>query len=170
VLWLAPGTTVVWPAIGGRPVRELPAAERFAAPWEAAARTWVGDGMLVVGRPERAHSIWLLREDSRFVGWYVNLEAPWRPWAHGFDTEDHELDLWIGPDGAWHWKDEDDLEAAVEHAVFTRAQAAAFRAEGERVLAEWPFPTGWESWQPDPSWPAPSVPEGWDAPLSTEAL
>ena len=33
---------------------------------------------------------------------------------------------------------------------------------GGRVLEEWPFPTGWEDWRPDPSWPIPQLPDGWD--------
>ena len=37
-----------------------------------------------------------------------------------------------------------DLEVGVERGYFTREQATAFREEGERVIAEWPFPTGWE--------------------------
>ena len=36
------------------------------------------------------------------------------------------------------------------------------RAEAERVLAAPPWPTGWEAWRPDPSWPAPALPDGWD--------
>jgi hypothetical protein len=38
----------------------------------------------------------------------------------------------------------------------------AVRAEGERVLAAWPFPTGWEEFRPDPAWPLPGLPEGWE--------
>ena len=34
--------------------------------------------------------------------------------------------------------------------------------EANRVLDEWPFPTGWEDWQPDPAWSLPTLPEGWD--------
>ena len=37
----------------------------------------------------------------------------------------------------------------------------AIRAEGERVIAEWPFPTGWEAWRPDPAWPTPVLPTDW---------
>jgi hypothetical protein len=40
--------------------------------------------------------------------------------------------------------------------------AAAVRAEAARVLEEWPFPTGWEDWRPDPYWPIPQLPVGWD--------
>jgi hypothetical protein len=32
------------------------------------------------------------------------------------------------------------------------------------VLAERPWPTGWEDWRPDPQWSPPSLPEGWDNP------
>ena len=163
VLWLAPGTSVMWPAVGGRPAREVAGDERFLLPWGVVERPWQGGGVLILGRPGRAHSIWLFWEESRFAGWYVNLEAAWRPFALGFDTEDHELDIWVDSDGSWEWKDEDELDAAVEAGVFTAAQAAAVRAEGERVLAEWPFPTGWEDWRADPSWPRPSLPDDWAA-------
>jgi Protein of unknown function (DUF402) len=57
--------------------------------------SWTGDGVLIVGRPGRAHAIWLFWESERFAGWYVNLEAPWRPSRLGFDTEDHTLDVWV---------------------------------------------------------------------------
>jgi hypothetical protein len=163
VLWLAPGTIVVWPAVAGRGVDDVPPAERFNLPWELIERPWTGEGVLIVGRRGRAHSIWLFWDRGDFAGWYVNLEHPWRASRLGFDTQDHELDLWIDSDGSWRWKDEQDLEFAVEAGVFTSEQAAAFRAEGEGVLAEWPFPTGWESWQPDPSWPLPVAPGDWAA-------
>lgn len=163
-LWLAPGTMVKWPAIGGRPVREIPIEERYRQPWETADRLWEGDGVLILGRPERAHSIWLFRDDGGFAGWYVNLEEPWRPCRVGFDTADHELDLWIESDGSWRWKDEQELDVLVKQGHFSPEQAAAFRAEGERVIAEWPFPTGWEECRPEEPWPVPSVPDNWMTP------
>lgn len=78
-LWLTPGTTVKWPAIGARPVREIPIEERYRQPWGTADRPWEGDGVRILGRPGRAHSIWLFSDESSFAGWYVNLEEPWRP-------------------------------------------------------------------------------------------
>lgn len=162
-LWLSPGTTVTWPAIGGRPVREIPIEERYRQPWRTTDRLWEGDGVLILGRPERAHSVWLFRDGGDFAGWYVNLEEPWRPCRVGFDTADHELDLWIDRDGSWRWKDEQELDALVKQGHFSPEQAAKIRAEGERVIAEWPFPTGWEDWRADPSWPVPRVPGDWQA-------
>jgi hypothetical protein len=136
--------------------------DRYTLPWSPVPRPWEDDGILILGRPGRAHSIWLFWTDRSFVGWYVNLEAVWRPSPLGFDTEDHTLDIWIESDGAWTWKDEHELAVAVGLGVFSPEQAAEFRREGERVIAEWPFPTGWEDWRPDPSWPLPSVPNEWD--------
>lgn len=163
VLWLAGGTPVKWPAIGGRPVRDVPPAERYTLHTDVVERPWKGDGVLILGRPGRAHSIWLFRDAGRFAGWYVNLEDPWRPSRLGFDTADHELDVWVASDGSWRWKDEDELGVCVERGLFTPEQAVAFRAEGERVIAEWPFPTGWEQWRADPSWAVPTIPHDWDA-------
>ena len=137
--------------------------ERYRQPWRTTDRLWEGDGVLILGRPERAHSVWLFRDGGDFAGWYVNLEEPWRPCRVGFDTADHELDLWIDRDYSWRWKDEQELDALVKQGHFSPEQAAKIRAEGERVIAEWPFPTGWEDWRADPSWPVPRVPGDWQA-------
>jgi hypothetical protein len=163
VLWLAGGTTLKWPGVGGRHVRDVPLRERYTQPWSTVERQWRGDGVLILSRAGRAHSIWLFWEDRRFAGWYVNLEDPWRPSRFGFDTEDHALDVWIESDGSWRWKDEHELAVGVEVGFFSPEQAEAFRAEGERVIAEWPFPTGWEEWRADPSWPVPALPAEWEA-------
>ena len=58
--------------------------------------------------------------------------------------------------------DEDELEEGLETGVLTAEDAAAARADAERLVAEWPFPTGWEDWRPDPGWEPPSLPAGWD--------
>ena len=63
--------------------------------------------------------------------------------------------------GSWRWKDEERMDDWVREGRFTSKDVAAFRAEGERVLAEWPFPTGWEEWQPVPAWAAPKRTQDW---------
>jgi hypothetical protein len=68
----------------------------------------------------------------------------------------------IDGDGAWRWDDEHELEAAVDAGLISPEEAHEARAEGERVLADWPFPTGWEDWRPDPEWPLPKLAPGWD--------
>ncbi len=75
------------------------------------------------------------------------------------------LDVLIPPDRAsWSWKDEDELDQAVEEGLFTEDEAARFRAAGERaveqiILREPPFDEDWEAWRPDPTWNTPELPE-----------
>jgi hypothetical protein len=99
----------------------------------------------------------------------VNVEAPLRPTELGFDTEERILDVLVAPDGSgWEWKDQDELEQAVRRGLFTPTQAAEFRVEAERGLhrildREPPFDRDWTTWRPDPDWPVPDLPTGWDA-------
>ena len=92
----------------------------------------------------------------------MNIGAPMSETPLGFDTTDWALDVLIDPDGTPHWKDEDDFAEAIALGVFTPEEAAAVRAEGERVFAERPWPTGYEDWRPPPGWTIPELPEGWD--------
>jgi hypothetical protein len=83
-------------------------------------------------------------------------------------TTDQVLDVIIELDRqTWSWKDDAAFEGAVRDGRFTGAEGAAIRAEGLRAVemagrGEPPFNEGWERWQPDPSWPIPVLPEGWD--------
>ncbi|MDA0351863.1 MAG: DUF402 domain-containing protein [Chloroflexi bacterium] len=124
--------------------------------------------MLRFFTPGRAFQVWAVwREGSwQFSHWYVNLEAPFVRTAVGIDTRDHTLDIVASPDLDWHWKDEDEAAARVEHGIDSAAFAAAVRAEGERVTAliegrAQPFGGDWPSWRPDPSWGVPELPEWW---------
>jgi hypothetical protein len=115
---------------------------------------------LCVARPGRAHSIYVFWDESReFSHWYVNFERPLQRSSVGFDTFDEKLDLIVSPDGTYRWKDEDELEQAAAAGLL---DPDGVRAEAQRVLEEWPFPTGWEDWRPDPGWPAPQLPQGWE--------
>jgi hypothetical protein len=125
---------------------------------------WQWHGVLRLPRLREAHSVDLYwtGDEATFAGWYVNLQEPLVEDALGFRTRDNVLDVWVEPDGRWSWKDEDELEEAVGRGYFTQEEAHEIRTEGERVLADWPFPTGWEDWRPDPAWPIPELPDGWD--------
>ena len=115
---------------------------------------------LCVARRGRAHSVYLSWTDAwELEHWYVNFEQPLRRSPVGFDTFDEKLDLIVKPDGSYRWKDEDELEQAAALGLLDPEEV---RAEAERVLEEWPFPVGWEDWRPDPSWPVPQLPDGWD--------
>jgi len=131
-------------------------------PW-AARGAWQGEhGSLVLMRPGDAYSIchFWEGEERRFKGWYVNLQEPFRRDGLSYVTQDQELDIWIEPDGTWRWKDEQELEDWVGRGRFSREEVTEIRRVGEGVVAAWPFPTAWEEWKPDPSWPVPMLSTG----------
>lgn len=165
VLCVRPGTR------GRRPRRSFiddPSQLRTLR-WDHVEHVWHGTHALRLLRPGDAHcvSLFWAEDDWAFRGWYVNLQAPYVRSGLGFDTRDHALDVVVEPGGRWRWKDEDHLELATRLGAFTPEEAFAIRAEGERVLAAWPFPTGWEDWRPDPTWPTPILPRAWNE-LPTE--
>jgi predicted RNA-binding protein associated with RNAse of E/G family len=120
--------------------------------------------LLLFARPGEGYSTsliwdasWTLRE------WYVNFERPLRPRSSiGFEYVDLALDLVVYPDGTHKLLDEDELKEALERGVLTREDAAAAYADAAMLTQEWPFPTGWEDWRPDPGWEPPTLPAGWD--------
>jgi hypothetical protein len=65
-------------------------------------------------------------------------------------------------------KDADELAECVERGLFTRAEAREIIVEGTRAIRrlearEEPFDDAWIGWRPDPAWPVPELPPGWDA-------
>ena len=135
-----------------------PSADGRPHPWAGRGR-WSGHGVLVLRRPGEAYSVWHFWDgpERRFVGWYLNLEEPFRRTAIGYDTQDLELDIWIPAGGRWEWKDADVLEQRIAEGRYTRAQVEAAWAEGHRVVGEldagrrWWDPW-WALWEPDPAW------------------
>jgi hypothetical protein len=102
--------------------------------------------------------------------WYVNLQEPLARTPLGFDTVDHLLDVVVELDrSSWRWKDEDELEEGVGAGMFSPADARRFRSWGERardrvLRGDPPFDRDWSAWRPDPAWPVPELPAGWDRP------
>lgn len=124
--------------------------------------TWSRTHVLKLVRPGDSHTVEVFWDESwSFLGWYVNLQAPLRRTPLGYDTTDWALDIRVDPDGTWRWKDEEDFAEAIALGVFDESAAAEIRAEGERVAARRPWPTGWENWRPPPDWGALALPPGW---------
>lgn len=158
LLYRAPGATGKW--MGRDP--DGCYLERWAGDEEPRDLTWSWTHVLQLVRPGDAHTVEVYwDEEWSLLGWYVNLQAPLRRTRLGFDTTDWALDVWVTPDGSWSWKDEVDLAEALELGVFDAAAAAAVRAEGERVIAEAPWPTGWEDWRSPLEWEPLLLPSGW---------
>jgi hypothetical protein len=136
-------------------------------PWAGKER-WHGHGVLMLQRPGDAYAVWVFwrGEQRTFQGWYINLQEPFRRTAFGYDTQDHELDIWLPADGRLEWKDDALLDERVREGRFTREQAAEIRAEGRRIAAEleagrrW-WDDAWSAWEPDPTWRTPSFDPRW---------
>ena len=123
---------------------------------------WQGTHVLRFERAGDAHSVEIFWDlDWQLLGWYVNLQAPSVFNGRCIDTTDHALDVTIEPDGTWAWKDEDDLAEAIELRIWSESEAADIRAEGERVVAAAPWPTGWEDWRPPSAWGPLGLPRDW---------
>jgi uncharacterized protein DUF402 len=159
--WKAPTTP---PARSWEADRGLRLAEcALRGDWVFRDAEWDVDTLVLLHEGDW-HALWVSwLPTGEHWGWYVNLQLPFRRTALGFETMDLVLDLIVDPDGRWRWKDEDELDAWISRGVIDRDFAERIRAEGERVLAEEPWPTGWEEWRPDPGWRLPELPAGWDA-------
>ena len=139
-------------------------------PWSLQIRPRGDSGILSFAWPDTPYGVLLLQDpDGSPRGWYVNIQAPLQRTPIGFDTVDHTLDVLISLDrSSWTWKDEDELAEAIALGLFTEVDAASFRYWGERAVEHLllrlpPFDETWEAWRPDPSWPMPELPSGWDA-------
>jgi len=145
--------------------RELRLPDR---PWRLEVRPRGDRPILSFAWPDTPYSVLLWTAEDRRRVWYVNLQDPLVRTPIGFDTVDHVLDVVIELDrSSWRWKDEEELAEAVRDGLFSEAEAADFHLWGERaverVLAgEPPFDRDWEDWRPDPGWPVPELPDGWD--------
>jgi hypothetical protein len=125
--------------------------------------TWERGGVLRFERPGSSHSLEICWDaDWQLAGWYVNLQSPSVFAERRLDTTDWVLDVWVpAATGEPQWKDEDELAEAIELGVFDARSAARVRAEGERVIAARPWPTGWEDWRPPPDWGPLGLPRDW---------
>jgi hypothetical protein len=120
--------------------------------------------------PGRPYSIWLHWSNDverRFLGWYVNLEAPFVRTPIGVDTTDNSLDLVVMPDFSWHWKDEHLAQRWIDLGVYTRQDTDSFYEDGREVIANvearrYPFDGSHLDWRPDPRWTTPTLHDGWD--------
>ncbi|MGC4105650.1 MAG: DUF402 domain-containing protein [Thermomicrobiales bacterium] len=149
--------------------RDLPYAERVTLDMVVGEGMWQPYHTLSIvpaGAEYDIRYVWH-KADWSFVGWYVNLQAPFQRVPTGFDSDDWLLDITVEPDGRWAWKDEDELADAVEVGAVTARFAERVRGVGEAVIRmietrSWPFDGSLVAWRPDPAWGPLAVPEGWD--------
>lgn len=166
VTYLPPGTRFGFPAAGTFPAGQHPYLAEGKVEWH-------GHGMLALHFPGVEHAVFLFwRGPERgLTGWYINLQDAPRRTRIGFDTLDHELDL-FWPTGAptWQFKDEDKF-AESGPVRYPGGRMAEIQAEGDRVGGlldavaagdgELWWSESWADWQPDPSWTYRDLPADW---------
>ena len=167
----APGQTMLFIPIGIHWMAPFHDGQRLKIPqteFELVPQRYEETSALSFSWPDTWYAVLLFqRPDGSPSSWYVNLEEPLRRTQIGFDSLDHELDAIVELDGSWRWKDEDDLAEAIRRGVIPAEEEPRLRADGERAVRrildrEPPFDRDWTPWRPDPSWPVPVLPEGWD--------
>jgi len=118
---------------------------------------WVGEGPLGLHRPDDPFAVWAYwgGPDRTFLGWYVNLQSPFRRTPIGIDSLDLELDLLVTPELDVHVKDEDQVDRSAALGRFSGDDAAAIHALGadvkrriEQEGAWWDL--SWSTWTPPP--------------------
>ena len=80
---------------------------------------------------------------------------------------DLELDLDVGPDLSFAWKDVHDYEKGIETGIILPEWVEGIEMAKTEVLdrlekRKYPFDGSWLDWQPDPTWSPPTLPENWD--------
>jgi hypothetical protein len=172
LLWRGPGGPhVTRCALDGRTLRDMPFGEWIGLPTRLRIGEWGGLSLLTLVPPGAAHSVWWMFRDAAFTGWYVNLEEPSVRWPGGVDFSDQDLDIVVGPDRGWRWKDEDEFTERLAHGghYWVRDEKAV-RAEGERLVplieaGAFPFDGTWCDFRPPAGWRTPTgLPPGWDRP------
>lgn len=166
MFYIPPGTRWYGPEVGRSSKIALKAP---GSVWRLRERVWDEAHILSFAWPGAGHAVLhVWNDDWTPRHWYVNVEAPLRRFDHGFDTFDHDLDVVIDPArSTWRWKDEDVVRDGIELGVYSEQDVRDFRREGERGLRrvvgrEPPFEREWSDWRPDPAWPVPVLPRGWD--------
>jgi protein associated with RNAse G/E len=172
-LWLSEGSPY-WRIVApdGRTEHDA-TIEELGPDAELEELTWNGTNLMIWIPPgANRYSVWWFfdAENGEFDHWYVNLESPTTRFSTGVDSSDHALDIRAYPGGNWKWKDEGELAARTgQPGYWTAEQAAAVRAEGERLTelikaGKFPFDGTWCDIRRPQQSPPLERPPGWDGP------
>jgi hypothetical protein len=164
-LYLAPGTRCKSCTVPAS--NEAWVATLLAGSWSLSDHTWLHNRVLMLIRPDEWFSVWGLWSDmGEPRSWYVNFEVPMVRSPVGFDGKDLQLDIVIGLDGSWSWKDEAEYVEMIDLGLITPEEEARVAAASDDVIQmlesgdHWWLE--WRHWAPDPAWAIPELREGWD--------
>ena len=175
LLWLPKGTRRKVPATPTHrpdpPARTARIIENLAhGDWTYGDHVWEVSSLWILS-PEDWHAVWVSWTGlGRHLGWYVNMQRPYRRTPLGIEAMDLMLDIVVEPALTWRWKDDDEFEEIVRRDIFDAETAERTRQEAAREISrienrEPPFSESWPDWRPSESWRRPVLPAGWDEPF-----
>jgi hypothetical protein len=133
VLWTPVGTPVLY-AESMQSITD--GSRRWDESWQLTESIWRSE-VLSIFRPGKIGKTELKWDNGRvFQGWKVSLVSRGRRTLLGCDTYPYQLAVVIAPDGTWHYKNEKELDYAVEIGRLTQEERDAIRAEGECIVSE----------------------------------
>jgi hypothetical protein len=104
--------------------------------WRHVDHTWDVDTLWVL-RPGRWHATWVSwLPDGERLGWYVNLQRPYRRTAVGIEAMDLMLDLVVDPDRNWRWKDRAEFDECVARGLYDAGTVAAVERDAAAVIGD----------------------------------
>lgn len=174
LLWIPKGTLRKVPMTPQSrpdpPTRKRRIIENLArCDWVLGDHVWDVSSLWIL-RPGDWHAVWVSwLETGEQLGWYVNLQRPFRRTTVGIEAMDMMLDIVVEPDLTWRWKDDDEFADILSRQIFDHATGQLVRREAQEVIdriegLDPPFSEPWPSWRPDPGWPVPDLVDGWDKP------
>lgn len=133
--------------------------------WDLVPWTWHSTGLVHLLEDGRWFSINRIHDpdSGELRCWYVNFQRPFTRVDGGIDTLDLLVDLVVGPDLRWAWKDEGEYAQGHRLGVITDAEHRQVTAAREKAVAmiearEAPFCDPPPTWRPDAAWSLPSLP------------
>lgn len=135
---------------------------------------WTGHGRLSIQRPGDEHAVFVFWHgpDREVRSWYINIQESFRRTLIGIDTQDLELDIVVGLDGGYEFKDAEVMADRIAEGRFHPDQVAVIEKIGDELAdrlrrGEMWWDSAWARWVPDPSWTPVALPAGWDDALSS---
>ena len=138
-------------------------------PWRQEKYLFHTNRFLILLKPGDFYAtiyIWQ-HETNLFQCYYINFQLPFQRSHCGFDTFDLELDIVIGPDYGWRWKDAEDYQRGIEAGILLPEWVRGIETAQKDVFdkleqRQYPLDGHWLDWKPNPTWTAPKLPENWD--------
>lgn len=174
LLWLPKGTRrkvpVTPPSRPDPPTRSARIIDNLAyGDWVYGDHVWDVSSLWIL-RPGDWYATWVSwRAVGDHLGWYVNMQYPFRRTSLGIEAMDLMLDVVVEPNMTWQWKDDDEFDEIARRGIFDGRTVERIRREAANVIGliearKPPFSEPWPSWSPDTSWQLPVLPDNWSQP------